>query len=290
MAVFEHSWIQSSDIACTEPVVPETPRFYRFVNANRKHFDHPYKEGLNVLAGPFNADPTQTCVKGRLYFTEKKFLHKYQDLGVWIYEVFLPKDDKLFQMVSDPAGDKWGANRIILGKKYSVFDLNTYQELDLDFMKFNFFVQACEYGKIDYIREFLERKLYIDYDNVPGRPELNVSMIINAINKSIINNHIDVLDMLYERSPQLFMVHESCMELTFMRANIAVLNWLIRHNIWIAINIEHVIKMAQRTGKLPILITWLNETNFNNTMPVIRKFLEHMRECASKNLVDTDVH
>ncbi len=44
---------------------------------------------------------------------------------------FLPENDPEFKMVPDGT-DKFRANKIIFGKRYSLFDPNTYTELGLD--------------------------------------------------------------------------------------------------------------------------------------------------------------
>jgi len=93
--------------------------YYKVVRKNHNHNGFIYKKGLNVLNEPFNDDPKASCVTGRLYFTDYKNLPKFFDYGYYIYEIVVPKDARV---VKDPEGDKWGADRLVLGKCYRIVE------------------------------------------------------------------------------------------------------------------------------------------------------------------------
>jgi hypothetical protein len=107
-------------------------RYFRVNNFEECHKGFQYRTGLNVLRDKFNDDPTASCVAGGLYFTDIDHIHKfiaYREDSFWLREVFLPKDDPNFKMVKDPEGDKYRANSFILGKRYLLFDMNTFAML-----------------------------------------------------------------------------------------------------------------------------------------------------------------
>ena len=91
--------------------------YYKVTNKNEYHHGFQYKDGLNILIGKFNDNPEASCVKGGFYFTDYDHLPKFFDYGVWIREITIPTNAKV---VLDPAGNKWRADKIIFGKKYSI--------------------------------------------------------------------------------------------------------------------------------------------------------------------------
>ena len=88
-----------------------------------------YQWGIvNVLDKPFQVEGS--CVPGGLYFTTLEYIDDFFSYGDDIVEVFFP-DDASFCMVEDPAKNKWRANKIILGEKYSLDDPETFVKLGI---------------------------------------------------------------------------------------------------------------------------------------------------------------
>ncbi len=108
-------------------------QLFKVTNNHECHHHFQYQDGLNKLPSDekFCDDKTLTCVSGRLYFTNREFLHKFYQFGVWLREINLPTDHKDFQMVQDPEGDKWGTNMLYLGKKYPLYSLDTFKKFNL---------------------------------------------------------------------------------------------------------------------------------------------------------------
>ncbi len=104
-------------------------QYFKITNQEEKHFDHQYKTGLNTLNKPFS-DSKLSCDHAGLYFTTKRYLHRYYTYGVWLREISFPKKQS-FKMVRDPSGDKWRANIIVLEGKHALFDINTVRKFDL---------------------------------------------------------------------------------------------------------------------------------------------------------------
>ena len=98
--------------------------YYKITNKEECHNGYQYVDGLNILDKMF--EPNGSCVVGGLYFTTIEHIFKFLDYGCYLREITLPKD---CQWVQDPAGDKFRADKIILGKKYDLADPSTFQFL-----------------------------------------------------------------------------------------------------------------------------------------------------------------
>ena len=103
--------------------------WFKITNENEYHNDHQYQTGLNVLNKKFNDDAKKSCSPGGLYFTDIKNIFKFLNHGIYLREITLPTDDPEFMMIQDPDGDKWRANKIILGKRWSLCDPETLRFL-----------------------------------------------------------------------------------------------------------------------------------------------------------------
>lgn len=127
-------------------------KYYKITNKEETHYGFIYKEGLNVLVEPFNDNPKVTCGKGGLYFTTIDNIHKFYPYGIYLREVFLPTDDPEFRMVKDPDGTKSRANKIILGKRYSLYDPKTYDMFGLDMSNNKNCLQfACQDDNVEFL-------------------------------------------------------------------------------------------------------------------------------------------
>jgi hypothetical protein len=100
------------------PLVPEKGKIYlKVTNENECHNDYQYKDGLNVDSNPFNDNPNETCIKGRMYFTDLANLPEFASYGVWVREIIVPDDARVIC-----EKNKYGADRLILGKRWSMRD------------------------------------------------------------------------------------------------------------------------------------------------------------------------
>ncbi|AGF85727.1 repeat protein [Moumouvirus goulette] len=111
--------------------------YFKITNKYENHNGFQYRDGLNILEEEFNNNPNESCVPGRLYFCKPKYIHLYLDYGTNLREVYLPKDNPNFKMIKDSLGKKYGANMIILGKKYFLGDPKTWEYMNAIGVKFN---------------------------------------------------------------------------------------------------------------------------------------------------------
>lgn len=101
--------------------------FYKVTNFKEVHHGYIYKDGLNILDKSFEL--TGSCVVGGLYFTTLEHIHKFYDYGCFLREITLPVENNDFQVVQD--NDKYRANMVIFGKRYSLSDPTTFEKLGL---------------------------------------------------------------------------------------------------------------------------------------------------------------
>jgi len=95
--------------------------YYKVTNENECHHDFQYQDGLNVDTIPFSE--TGDCVPGGLYFTDIEHISQFFNYGFYIREITLPESDKDLKIVkieieNEPV--KWRANKIILGKRWTL--------------------------------------------------------------------------------------------------------------------------------------------------------------------------
>ena len=102
--------------------------YFKVTNGKENHNGFQYNDGLNILKGKFNGDPKASCVAGGLYFTDIKHIFEFLEYGIYLREVMLPTDDPDFKIVRDE-NNKWRANKIILGKRYNLNDVSTFEFL-----------------------------------------------------------------------------------------------------------------------------------------------------------------
>lgn len=100
-------------------------KFYKITNKNECHNDYQYTDGLNILPDTFIEN--KSCGKGGFYFADVKNILKFLDFGIYLREITLPTTNPDFKMVQ--VDDKYKSNMIILGKKYSLFEPETFQKL-----------------------------------------------------------------------------------------------------------------------------------------------------------------
>lgn len=141
--------------------------YYKVTNHLERHHGFQYRDGLNILDGRFNGNSRHHCVAGRLYFTDYEHLPEFLYCGVYIREVTIPENAKV---VKD-GDNKWGANKIILGKRYSIindfdkwFDKKRYNYAEYSWALPQYcsqhFDKWYDENLYDYQRDFIELAKY----------------------------------------------------------------------------------------------------------------------------------
>ena len=236
--------------------------YVKIFNKTERHKGFEYHDGLNELLEPFNGDTTQTCVSGGLYFTRTDYVHKYYGYGIYIRKISLPENDPEFKMVMDPSGDKWRANKIVLEKRYSLCDPETYKILNLKTPPMNFLVEcAVKEDIVDNLN--MLKKIYLT-NSYKIRLFYEQVCYIAALEKSyniltwVKNERSIIVNKIYEGAA--------------LGGNIDVLNWAIDNYKDLSTNTVNIINNAARRGHLDVL-EWVH----TKTYP------DHNKKCPGDN-------
>ena len=139
--------------------------YYKVTNKDECHNGFQYSTGLNIDVNPFQE--TGSCVKGGLYFTTLEHITYFFDYGIYVREVTIPEDAK---MVEDPEGDKWRADKIILGEKYSIENFIRKFKDKVDWSRISQYKKLSE----DFIREFKDK---VDWKRISRYQKLSEDFI-----------------------------------------------------------------------------------------------------------------
>lgn len=157
--------------------------YLKVTNKKELHYDHQYQPGLNILQGKFNDDPNDLCGPGGFYFTLPDNINNYYDYGINIREIFLPMDNPNFKMIN--LGHKFRSNMVILGNKYSLLDIKTYQKFNLDPEDNKYMIDRIS------IEGDLESLILWQTLEVYSEKRLSYNKI--AIDTALFQNNIDIL-------------------------------------------------------------------------------------------------
>jgi hypothetical protein len=219
-------------------------QYFKITNKDEVHNGFVYKDGLNILEGRFNENTYDSCCPGGFYFTTLKFIHKYYEYGINLRIVYLPMDDLEFKMVKDPSGDKWRANRIILGEKYSLFDPKTYELFGLN-IKANIYIVnfASEYGNVQFLQWWKQSGIDLDYS------------CSKALNDASENGHVNILEW-WKHSGIMLYYNEYPIHRASYNGNYVILDWWLKSGLELKYS-EYAIAWASGNGHVAVLDWWL---------------------------------
>lgn len=231
---------------------------YKITNEEEKHYGYQYKTGLNILDGNF--DYSGSCCEGGFYFTELKYIHEYYDYGIYIREVILPKSDPDFVMAKNPSGNKWRANKIVLGKRYSLFDPSTYTELGITRYPKWLIDEASKNNYLDAL--YLQTQFNLPYTEF-------------AIDHASANGHIGILDwwLAAKESGIVLKYSEDAIDYASRHGHLSVLQWWAASGLTIRYS-RFAIDRASENGHVDVLQWWKqryvdNQTELKYTIDAI---------------------
>lgn len=196
-------------------------KYVKITNKNETHNGFVYRDGLNKLLEPFDDDPFQSCVPGGLYFTNIQNIHKYHKYGIYIRKISLPKNDPDFKIIADLSGDKFRANKIILGERYSLCDPKTYGIFNIKLPSIRFLVEcAIEENNINCLNTL--QKLYFTND---PKIELYFKRICysHIYDIATSENKIDILQWAWNNYPSI--LPTDIINHTARRGNLDIFKW-----------------------------------------------------------------
>jgi len=214
--------------------------YFKITNQEECHHGYQYQTGLNILDRPFEKEGS--CVKGGLYFTNLEYLHEFYEYGVWIRVITIPEDA---EMVMDSVGHKWRANKIILGAKYPLFDVETILKFDL---KINpgYIDRACGAGCDVNVLEWWKNSGF----------ELNYSE--SAINWASNSGHVEVLE--WWKNSGLELKYNNAINYASENGHVKVLEWWLKANKETGLKLKYsheAINYASKNNHVDILEWWL---------------------------------
>ena len=192
--------------------------YFKITNAEENHHGFQYADGLNVLIEEFNDDPNQSCCAGGLYFTDAANIFEFLDYGVYLREVILPTDNADFKMIKD--NDKWRANMIILGKRYDLFNVDTFEyliECGANIHADDDYALKCsaENGHLDVVKYLIEKGTDVHADDD------------DALQLSAGNGHLDVVKYLIEKGADVHDKDDYALRLSAGNGHLDIVKYLI---------------------------------------------------------------
>jgi hypothetical protein len=181
-------------------------KFYcKITNEAEYHHDYLYKDGLNIFPGKFNNDPWDFCGEGGFYFTDLESIGNYYGYGVWFREIQLPTDND-FQIVIFE--NKYRADKIILGRKWRLSDINLHQKYNLP-VNYVLLKIVCRDGRLDTLKYLVKKSGSLIKDK-------------DLICEAVRNGHIDIIDYLYHHGIN---IDSEIIDIALKYGKLNVLEW-----------------------------------------------------------------
>ena len=214
-------------------------KYYKVTNEKECHYGFQYKDGLNVLIEPFLLTKQWGDLSG-FYFTTIDHINQFYRYGIYLREVILPADDPELKVVKH--GIFYRANKVILGKKYSLLDITTYHDLGLDAASDSRAIDyASEHGLIDVLNKWKSSGLELKYSN-------------RAIDLASEKGCVEVLD--WWKYSELELIYSNyAIDLASEYGHIEVLNWWKSSGLELKYS-EHAIDCASAYGHIEVLNWW----------------------------------
>jgi len=240
--------------------------YFKVTNEKECHHGYQYQTGLNVLDKPFEAKGS--CVAGGLYFTDLENLDKFYFYGVWLRVVSVPEDGI---MVKDPSGGKWRADRIILGDKYALYDVDTIEKFDLSVDE-NFIKHASMNGCVNFLEWWRSSGLELKYT-------------VDAIDYASQNGHVNVLDWWLKAHNEfgLELKYTDAIDWASSKGHVDVLEWWLKVYNESGLELKYscsCMDFASKNGHVDVLEWWLK---VHKSYGLELKYTDDAMNLASEN-------
>jgi ankyrin repeat protein len=214
----------------------------KITNEKENHHGFQYQTGLNILKETFQKEGS--CVPGGFYFTTLDHVHNFYHYGVHLRIVEIPDDAQVVKDPDETMGLKWRTDRIILGGKYPLCDVETIKKFDLKITR-EYIIQLDKYGKIDVLISLQEK-----YKN------LIASFASEALTIASCNGHVNVLEW-WLKSGLKLKYTEHALILASKYGHVNVLDWWFKSGLPLKYD-QHALHWASRNGHVNVLEWWKN--------------------------------
>lgn len=214
--------------------------YFKITNQEENHYGFQYYDGLNILDKLFNEEGS--CVPGGLYFTDNNNICRFLGYGIHLREIHLPLNDPDFKMVLDPGYNKWRANKIILGKKYFLGDIQTFEYLksiDADFNIANSFPirWAAENGYLEVVKYLAK----------------NGADIEMAFKRAVFDGHLKTIKILIEMGADPNCENDYSIRWAAHNGHLLVVKYLVSMGADIRSNDDCPVRWAAENGHFEIV-------------------------------------
>lgn len=156
-------------------------KYFKITNKYDNHHGYQYKSGLNIVR---NFD--EKSQKSGFYFADRKNIHHFYDMGNFISPIILPRKDFDFKII--PETLSWRSNKIILGEKYSLAKIDTYQKFNIPLPTLTQ-ILYFEYYDLILSENMIDNENYFIQCMEKNIPSVVEKFINNGVNLSIGNNY-----------------------------------------------------------------------------------------------------
>ena len=160
-------------------------------------------------------------------------------------KIFLPTDDPEFKIVHDPKRNKWRANKVILGTKYSLNDIATFERFDLSITNYSI-NSASANGHVNILQWWLEQ--WFESGSILKWDD-------HAMNLASANGHVNVLQWWLKSGLELKYDYHA-MNGASANGHVDVLQWWLKSKLKLNYN-EESINVAFAKGHVDVIHWWL---------------------------------
>lgn len=228
--------------------------YFKITNKNERHHNYQYDDGLNTLEEKFNDDPNDLHGSGRLYFSNGENICRYLNSeSFYLREVFIPDSDSDLKIIKGET--YFGANKIILGKRYC---LN-----DSDILKYMISIGINIRAGNDTLIKWYCQKGYIDGVDFLLSHNIPVDIEDNClIQLASLNNHLEMIKLLVTKGADAKCNTNRCIRWAAENGDIEMVKYLISIGCDSSVNNHCLIQLAAKCGHIE-LVKYLYENGLD---------------------------
>jgi hypothetical protein len=219
--------------------------YLKITNQEENHNDLQYHTGLVEDIIPFQREGS--CVAGGIYYTTQEYICGFLGYGIWLREVTIPEDA---EYVKDPGGDKWRANKVILGERKDLRKVETWRWLveecnaDIHVLNENALRWASNNGRLEVVKYLVEKchaDIHVDNEY--------------AVRWASGNGHIEVVKYLVQECKvDIHVGDEEAVKLASYGGYLEVVKYLVEEcHADIHVKNENAIRWASENGQLEVV-------------------------------------